>query len=278
METFHGQYGNENRSYQKPFMRSPNVSNIMKVSVPIGNLPASIDLRNTAKVPIYDQGATGSCSANAICASYSLLNMLNQKPPISLSRLFVYYNSRVMDNTQNIDAGAHLYLAFNTMQTNGCCLETMWPFYANLITVQPPSLCYQEALTHCTTQQDTQLDPNNLLLAIKQCLVNNLPPVIGILVYSSFESAAAAQTGMIPMPNIQTEQLLGGHALMVVGYDDVRGVVIFQNSWSANWADGGYGYLPYAFISNPYLTSDCHAFTQVEIDRSLVPRCNLCGK
>ena len=121
MESSHGKYGNENRTYQKPFIRLPN-SNTFKVSVPIGNLPRSLDLRNIAKTEIYDQGASGSCSANAICSAYSLLNQLNQRPPINLCRLFIYYNSRVI----------HLYHAFRTMQVNGCCIESMWPFYTNI--------------------------------------------------------------------------------------------------------------------------------------------------
>jgi hypothetical protein len=165
----HGPYGQLNRTYQKPFIRQPN-TNSFKVSAPICNLPTSVDLRHLANVQIYDQEATGSCSANAICSAYSILNILNGRPPINLSRLFVYYNSRVMDNTQNIDAGAHLYHAFRTMQTNGCCLESMWPFYPNLLTLQPPLVCYQEGLKHCAEQQNSQLDPNQTLNALKQCL------------------------------------------------------------------------------------------------------------
>ena len=148
----YGEFGNENRTYQKPFVRMPNV-NTFQVSSPMLNLPSSVDLRTKAQVEVYDQDSTGSCSANAICAAYSMLNMLQGKPPINLSRLFLYYNSRVMDNTQNIDAGAHLYHCFKSMQVNGCCLEVLWPLYPNLLTIQPPLSCYQEALQHCADQQ-----------------------------------------------------------------------------------------------------------------------------
>jgi C1A family cysteine protease len=108
---------------------------------------------------------------------------------------------------------------------------------------------------------------------IKQCLGNNLPVVIGFLVYSSFESQMTAQTGYVQLPNPLTEPLLGGHAVMVIGYDDLRQVVIFQNSWGPTWGSPpGIGYLPYAFVNDPNLTSDCHAFTQVEVDRTLNPK------
>ncbi len=266
----HGEYGNLNRMYQRPFVALAT-QNTFKVNAPMGVLPMSVDLRNIAKVQIYDQGQTGSCSANAVCAAYSMLGVIHLKQPINLSRLFVYYNSRIMDGTQGTDAGAHLYNSFRTMQLSGCCLEYMWPFYPSILTIRPPAICYQEALKHCTEQQNTQLDPWNLLNSIKQCLANNLPVVIGVLVYSSFESHAVATTGYVPMPNIHSEVLLGGHALVAVGYDDSRGLVIVQNSWGNTWGDKGYGYLPYAFISDPNLTSDCHAFTQTEIDRSFNP-------
>ena len=111
--------------------------------------------------------------------------------------------------------------------------------------------------------------------SIKQCLANNLPVVIGILVYSSFESEMVAKSGYVPMPDTQTEKLLRGHALVIVGYDDFKGVVIIQNSWSNVWGDHGFGYISYAFISDPYLTSDCHAITKTEIDRTPPFKCHM---
>ncbi len=278
MESIHGCNGNLNRVYMKPFIKSEAVNiktNAPSDMSPKVDLPIRVNLREKAKVEIYDQGQTGSCSANAICASYSLLNMLNSRPAINLSRMFIYYNSRVPDNEQGVDSGAHLFNSFNSMALQGCCQEAFWPFQTNLLTICPPGLCYQEALKHCTQQQNTRLNPTYMLYEIKRCIANNLPVVISILVYSSFESQLVAETGMIPLPNVQAEQLLGGHALLVLGYDDIMQVVVIQNSWSDRWGDNGIGYLPYAFISNPNLTWDCHSFTEVEIDRSLNPRNNM---
>ncbi len=265
-----GPLGNLNRTYPAPFMRRPNVSHsYFNVGNPVVNLPKSIDLRKTAKVNIYDQGTTSSCSGNAIAAGYSILHMIKKGIPINLSRLFIYYNSRKVNGREGTDGGAHLADCFISMKNQGCCLESMWPFSTMTVTVQPEAMCYIEALKHCTEQQNTELNPNNLLNEIKQCLANNLPVVIGILVYTSMESNNVARTGYIPMPNTSAEQLRGGHALTVVGYNDDDQHVCIQNSWGTTWGDQGYGYIPYAFISNSNLTFDCHAFTQIEIDRSL---------
>ena len=87
-----------------------------------------------------------------------------------------------------------------------------------------------------------------------------------------------AQTGNVVMPNPLTENLLGGHALVLIAWDDSKQVVTFQNSYSDRWGNNGFGYLPYAYVSDPNLTSECHAFYQIEVDRTINPRCPFCGK
>ena len=89
-------------------------------------------------------------------------------------------------------------------------------------------------------------------------------PGIGISVYESFMSDQATATGIIPMPGAN-EQLLGGHAIDLVGFNDamlingVAGAFIFKNSWSNAWGAAGYGFLPYAYVANTNLASDCWA-------------------
>ena len=72
------------------------------------------------------------------------------------------------------------------------------------------------------------------LPALKSCLASGLVAVIGISVYSSFESATVAKTGIVPLPK-PTESLLGGHAVLLVGYDDVKSRWICMNSWGSTW-------------------------------------------
>ena len=90
---------------------------------------------------------------------------------------------------------------------------------------------------------------------MKSCLAGGYPFIFGIDVYSSFESDQANQTGVIPMPT-PDDQLLGGHALVCVGYDDSKQYFIFRNSWSSAWGDMGYGYLPYEYMTDTNLCSD----------------------
>lgn len=90
---------------------------------------------------------------------------------------------------------------------------------------------------------------------MKQTLATGYPFVFGFSVYESFESHTVAKTGIVPMPN-KTEHLLGGHAVMAVGYDDNKQTFIVRNSWGTTWGNQGYCYMPYDYLSNPTLASD----------------------
>jgi len=219
-----------------------------KTHPPLGatqKLPASIDLRS-GMPPVYNQGSLGSCTANALCAIVQY-----DKPSLQGSRLFLYYNERVLINSVNFDSGAYLHDGVRTLSTFGVCSETSWPYVISQYTVRPPDPCYQEALnTRIRSAQNIRNDLNSMKLS----LYNNEPFVVGILVYQSFMTTRS--NGMVPMPNPSRERLMGGHAIVCCGYDDKRQVWIMRNSWGTGWGDGGYFYLPYAYLTNPRLSSD----------------------
>ena len=91
---------------------------------------------------------------------------------------------------------------------------------------------------------------------MKMSLSKANPFVVGIVVYESFESDTVAKSGYVPMPNVTSEAMLGGHAVLCVGYNDIKKVWIMRNSWGTSWGDRGYFYLPYAYLLDNTLTSD----------------------
>jgi C1A family cysteine protease len=103
-----------------------------------------------------------------------------------------------------------------------------------------------------------------VLNQLKGCLASGLPFVFGFSVYDSFESQEVARTGVVPMPDTATEQLLGGHAVLAVGYDDADQRFVVRNSWGEGWGDGGYFTMPYAYLTERSLASDFWAIVQVE--------------
>ena len=209
---------------------------------------AKVDLRSKIKI-MYDQGNIGSCTANALCYAYVF-----GAPTFSPSRLFLYYNERVLDGGDyTIDDGSTLSQGINALETYGVCKESSWAYITNNIAVKPSKEAYIEGLKNEVLMASRVLQTMD---SMKGCLIAGYPFVVGFEVYSSFESSKVSATGMVPMPNTVTEPLLGGHACICLGYDDSKKVWIMQNSWGTGWGDKGYFYLPYAYLTSSELAGD----------------------
>jgi len=215
-------------------------------------LPTSVDLRPNCP-PVYDQGQLGSCTANAIAAAFQFDEMKeNLSPDFMPSRLFIYYNERVIEGDVSADNGAQIRDGMKTLATQGVCSEDMWPYDPTQFATQPPANCYQVALQNeATSYQRIVQDIGQL----KGCLASGYPFVFGFTVYESFQSQAVAQSGHAPMPG-PDEQVLGGHAVLAVGYDDSQQWFIIRNSWGTTWGMQGYFTLPYDYLLQRNLSSD----------------------
>jgi C1A family cysteine protease len=224
-------------------------------------LPRRVDLRPHCP-PVFDQGALGSCTANAIANAFRY-DLLRQHGSAGFvpSRLFVYYNERALEGTVPSDAGAMLRDGIKTLARQGVCSERSWPYLPERFADKPPLRAYRDALRHqALSYQRLAQDP----ALMKGCLASGFPFVFGFSVYESFESEAVARTGLMPMPAIG-ERLMGGHAVLAVGYDDRRARFIAMNSWSTAWGDVGYFYMPYAYLRNPKLARDLWTVRTVEL-------------
>jgi C1A family cysteine protease len=213
--------------------------------------PTSVDLRPEMP-PVYDQGQLGSCTANAIAAALQFERHRQGLPDFMPSRLFVYYNERAMEGTIQSDAGAQIRDGIKSVAAQGDCPETEWAYVPAEFTVQPPQSCYDDAVKYKVTQY---LSVDQDVDAMRDCLASGFPFVFGFTVYSSFESAEVAQTGHAPMPG-WLDRVLGGHAVLAVGYDDATSCFLVRNSWGSAWGQGGYFTLPYSYLANQDLTSD----------------------
>jgi C1A family cysteine protease len=215
-------------------------------------LPPSVDLRSQCP-PVYDQGNLGSCTGNGIAGALQFERMKqNLTPAFNPSRLFIYYNERVIEHTVNSDSGAMIRDGIKTVAKQGDCPEDNWPYDISKFADKPPPICYREALQYKAVQYQ-RLVQN--LIQMKGCLADGYPIVFGFTVYDSFESPDATKTGVIPMP-APNENVLGGHCVVAVGYDDTQQRFIFRNSWGAGWGQQGYGTMPYAYLTDPNLASD----------------------
>jgi C1A family cysteine protease len=120
--------------------------------VALAALPTSVDLRSHCP-PVYDQGQLGSCTGNGIAAALQFERMKQELTPNFIpSRLFIYYNERVIEHTVNSDSGAAIRDGIKSVSKQGDCPETEWPYDIAKFTQKPPSQCYHDALKYKAVQ------------------------------------------------------------------------------------------------------------------------------
>jgi C1A family cysteine protease len=212
----------------------------LKRAVP--TLPKSADLGDLMS-PIRDQGQLGACTAFAVGVGLGeSIGIEHLRDPfIGLSPLFLYYVTRARARNTKEDTGATLRGTMKTMSKVGTCPETMWPYDIEKFAKRPPIKAYKDTARFQFKNYYRVTDFEDIKIAVAA----KNPVALGIMIYSSFETAKVAKDGLVPMPNKRREQLLGGHAVLIMGYDDDKKLVKVRNSWGTSWGDKGYFYLPY---------------------------------
>ena len=100
---------------------------------------------------------------------------------------------------------------------------------------------------------------NNNINEIKRWLLRNEPIAISIAIYSNFTNN---KSGIINLPT-ENEEMIGGHATIICGFDDKNKRFIMRNSWGSYWGDKGYFYLPYDYITDNNLCGDLWVITRI---------------
>ena len=207
-------------------------------------LPKLVDLRSFCP-PIFDQGELGSCTANAGIAAFMML----EKTPILFSRIFQYYEERKIEGDISEDGGAQIRDIGKVLFSYGTCIETCEPYIIENFAKTPSQMAISNAAKNKIKSYHSVTGG---ILGIKQIIALKSQPVLsGIIIYESFEEETVSTTGIIPLPKIG-EQILGGHAILIVGYDDSKSWFICRNSWGDSWGDKGYFYLSYDFIKKGF--------------------------
>lgn len=237
----------------------PDARDFLYTAPPIEVLPPAIDLQ--ALCPdVYDQGTLGSCTANAICAAVQYDRKKQGLPDWTPSRLFLYYNERAMIHEESIDGGAYLRDGIKSVARQGDCPETLWPYDTSKVLIKPTGDCYSNALQY-TVVEYKHIRQNEY--ALKACLASGFPFIFGFTVYDNFLSDEVKRTGVLPMPDLATEHVVGGHAVLAVGYNDNDQRFLVRNSWGTGWGKQGYFTMPYAYVLSRNLAADFWNITAI---------------
>ena len=213
-------------------------------------LPPSVDLRPGCS-PVENQLTLGSCTANALVGALEFLELKAGATLVDLSRLFVYYNERVIGGTVKSDSGAFLRDGIKSLAKQGVCPEPSWPYKVTAFAKKPAASCYAVARKH----QITSYNRISTVDEMRGCLAEGYPFVFGFTVYDSFESPTVAKTGVLNLPQ-PGEKNVGGHAVMAAGYDDAIKRFLIRNSWAADWGQAGYFTIPYDYLADRNLSDD----------------------
>jgi len=229
--------------------------------------PPQLTLPNLAQMPVYDQMQIGSCTANSLAGAFEYEQIKQGLTNFTPSRLFIYYNERVIEHTVNVDSGAALSDGITVLNTRGVPPETMWQYNTEEFTVKPPLVAYTDALKHKAVQ-DRRVNPD--VMDFKTMINLGYPIAFGFTVSESFENIGS--DGIMPIPK-PGEEILGGHAVLCCGYNDtmtangLTGYLYVRNSWGPSFAQNGYFWMSYEFLT-PANANDCWIISKnVEIDK-----------
>lgn len=211
-----------------------------------GNIraPRLVDLRPWCS-PVEDQATVGSCVANAVVGALEYHQIKNERPLKDLSRLFVYYNARRLGDRIG-QSGTKTHLALAATLGWGVCPAAMWPYRSQFVDEKPTEDCYQEAARFKGVQV-AQVGWND---GCRDALANGLPVCFAMRVSRPDFARARVTKELRPPENGTWNEAGGGHAMLMVGYDDSRNAWLVRNSWGNQWADGGHVWIDYDFLDH----------------------------
>lgn len=231
------------------------------------HLPAFVDLEpDAATPPVWDQGQLGSCTAHGTLACFLWASAKCGANDPMLSRLQLYYNTRVIECTVGEDSGAQIRDAVKATAA-GIAPEELWPYDVARFTVEPPAEAVQAAadnigIEYARVAQDAD--------HIRACLAAGYPIDIGVSLFSSFEADQAISTGVVDVPG-DGERQIGGHCMALWGYGtgadwkahgqfptagDGTLYVKVRNSWGPGVYQRGYLLMPLDYLTDPQLGGD----------------------
>lgn len=225
-----------------------------------GSAPARINLAEWMP-PVINQGPVALCTAAVTTAVAGYYLRRTSRAKFTPSVLFNYRTSRALRGNADSN-GSRLEHSFRAWAESGLCSEELWPFdpaHPDRVNRNPPQRCYDTARRSSPVgRRVTASDGVELHGTVRSALALGIPAAVEIRLCPSL-SLSLVNGGIMPV-QIEGEASVGPHVILLTGYDDDvdtnpwgrdsgPGAFRVRNSWGTDWGQGGYGLLPYAFLT-----------------------------
>jgi len=212
-------------------------------------LPCAFQLKEIDTLKILDQEQLGSCTANAICQAIQIKT--NNK--LTISRLYQYFNSRLLEGTQEEDSGSNLLDCMKALKKYNYIDEIMYPYITDNFAKFPSAEIYIAAYQNPQIKEYKSIQQD--LYHIKYALsVFRQAIIFGAQIYNTFQNLD--NDYVCPTPDINSDTLLGGHALTIFAFYDNEQVFGIANSWGEKYGNHGTFKMKYDYVLNPALCTD----------------------
>ena len=203
-----------------------------------------VDLREW-DLGVEDQSSLGSCVGNAVATAYEILVKKEfPEKSIDLSRLFIYYNGRLLEGSETIDDGVSVKSAVKSVFHYGVCSEKLWPYDITKFDSQPTPACYRDAIGRRISKYQKVFDTTDMIGALDI----GKPIVMGLYIFDGFSDLSKADP-IVKMPT-DTDEYFGAHAMTIIGYDLEKRLFLSKNSYGADWGDNGYCWIPFDYAKH----------------------------
>jgi len=202
------------------------------------------------------QGPLGSCGPCSLDEVFMYLMKVQDMTVEHSSVLFTYYVTRSLQGTVNVDSGVNNRAMLKAVNKSGYCEATYWPYVPQRFRQKPPDEAFADAAqspitNYAAVRQDLE--------HMRGTIASGIPILFGFDVFPAAQTEAVAKSGILPMP-ARGESPLGGHDVVLFGYDDARQSFAATNHWEGwgieiNGVPGSF-WIPYDYATSSDLSGD----------------------